>query len=77
MERPQAGQRDEFWRLQEAITDLSTTQAQHSDRIMRLEKRLEDGARPRNVWTPASPFPSVLGGSHNGMSPFYAANPAK
>jgi ubiquitin carboxyl-terminal hydrolase 4/11 len=66
MERSQVGSRDEFWRLQEVVSELTNTQAQHSDRIMRLEKRLDDGTRPRNVWTPASPFPSVLGGSHHG-----------
>lgn len=68
MERSSTGNRDDFWRLQVTLNELSTTQSQHTDRIMRLEKRLDDGIRPKNVWAPASPFPSVLGGSHHGKS---------
>ena len=70
MERSSGSTRDEFWRLQEALTELSNTQSQHTERIMRLEKRLEDGPRPKNVWAPASPFPSILGGSHPGKFKF-------
>lgn len=66
MERLSGATKDEVWRFQEALTELSNTQSQHTERIMRLEKRLDDGARPKGVWAPASPFPSILGGSHPG-----------
>jgi ubiquitin carboxyl-terminal hydrolase 4/11 len=66
MERQGTASREDIWRLQETLTDLSTTQAQHTERIMRLEKKADDGSRPRNVWAPGSPFPSVLGSSQNG-----------
>jgi ubiquitin carboxyl-terminal hydrolase 4/11 len=68
MERSSGATKDEIWRFQEALTELSNTQSQHTERIMRLEKRLDDGARPKNAWPPASPFPSILGGSHSGKS---------
>ena len=61
--------KEDFWRLQETISDISTTQAQHSERIMRLEKRRDEDSRLKNVWTPSSPFTSMLGGgSQNGES---------
>lgn len=66
MEQQLFATKDDFWRLQEAVTELSATQAQHSDRIMRLEKRGDDNMRGRNAWGPSSPFPSVLGSSHHG-----------
>jgi hypothetical protein len=49
--------RDELWRLQEDIKDLFATQGQHSERIMRLEKRRDEDTRVKNVWAPVSPFP--------------------
>ena len=50
--------RDDLWRLQETVSELTATQAQHNDRIMRLEKRREDELRGKNVWGPSmSPFP--------------------
>jgi hypothetical protein len=49
--------RDELWRLQEDIKDLFATQGQHSERIMRLEKRRDEDTRVKNVWGPVSPFP--------------------
>ncbi|ETI28379.1 hypothetical protein G647_00828 [Cladophialophora carrionii CBS 160.54] len=58
--------RDEFWRIQETLNDLSATQAVHSDRIMRLESKTPDGSRPRNLWGSTSPFP--LGSSHHDSS---------
>jgi hypothetical protein len=53
--------RDDIWRLQESVNELSATQAQHADRIMRLEKRREDDVRVKSVWGPMSPFPGGLG----------------
>ena len=76
MERQPFATKDEFWRLQDTLTELSTTQTQHTDKIMRLEKRLDDSGRPRNVWTPASPFPSVLGSSQHGVSLRFARDPS-
>ncbi|OQV11067.1 hypothetical protein CLAIMM_14967 [Cladophialophora immunda] len=55
--------RDELWRIQETLNDLSATQALHSDRIMRLEQKIPDGSRPRSLWGASSPFP--LGSSHH------------
>ncbi|KAK5078801.1 hypothetical protein LTR64_002783 [Lithohypha guttulata] len=55
--------REEIWRLQSAIDGLSTTQTQHAERIMRLEKRTEDGGRSKSLWGPSSPFPSGLSSS--------------
>ncbi len=66
MERQSLATKEEFWRLQDSIAELSATQAQHSDRIMRLEKKADEGVKPKNVWGPSSPFPSVLGSTHQG-----------
>ncbi|KAJ9608764.1 hypothetical protein H2200_006535 [Cladophialophora chaetospira] len=55
--------RDELWRIQERLEDLSATQALHSERIMRLESKTPDGSRSRSLWGSTSPFP--LGSSHN------------
>ncbi|KIY01606.1 uncharacterized protein Z520_03158 [Fonsecaea multimorphosa CBS 102226] len=55
--------RDELWRIQETLNDLSATQALHSDRIMRLEQKTPDSSRPRSLWGASSPFP--LGSSHH------------
>ena len=55
--------RDDIWRLQESLNELSTIQAQHTERIMRLEKRRDDDTRVKNVWGPMSPFPGGLGPS--------------
>ena len=55
--------RDELWRLQESLNEISTAQAQHAERIMRLEKRRDDDARVKSVWGPTSPFPVGLGGT--------------
>jgi hypothetical protein len=55
--------RDDIWRLQESLNEISTIQGQHTERIMRLEKRRDDDARLKSVWGPTSPFPGGLGGS--------------
>ena len=59
--------RDELWRIQETLNDLSTTQALHSERIMRLEQKTPEGSRSRSLWGSTSPFP--LGSSHHGKPP--------
>lgn len=66
MERQSFATKDEIWRIQDSLADLSATQAQQLERIMRLEKKVDDGARPKNVWGAASPFPSVLGPAAHG-----------
>lgn len=59
--------RDELWRIQETLNDLSSTQAHHADRIMRLEQKALDGSRStRNLWGAASPFPGTLSSSQHG-----------
>lgn len=68
MESQDLANRDELWRIQETLNELSATQALHSDKIMRLEQKTGDGSRPRSLWGAASPFPGVLGSSHHGES---------
>jgi hypothetical protein len=55
--------REELWRLQEDIKDLFVTQGQHSERIMKLEKRRDEDTRVKNVWGPVSPFPGSFANS--------------
>lgn len=57
--------REEFWRLQSTIDALSATQQQHAERIMRIEKKGEDGVKPKSLWGASSPFPSGLSSSHS------------
>ncbi|KIV90039.1 hypothetical protein PV10_07385 [Exophiala mesophila] len=65
--------RDELWRIQETLNDLSSTQAHHADRIMRLEQKALDGSRStRSLWGAASPFPGTLSSSQHDS----ALNPA-
>ncbi len=66
MESRDFATRDDLWRLQETLNDLSATQALHSDRIMRLEQKTPDGSRTRGLWGASSPFPGSL--SHHGMT---------
>jgi hypothetical protein len=60
--------KEDIWRLQETLGEISATQVQQSDRIMRLERRRDDDSRVKSVWGPGSPFTSVLGSSHPGIS---------
>lgn len=60
--------KEDMWRLQETLGEISATQVQQSDRIIRLERRRDDDGRVKSVWGPSSPFTSVLGASHPGMS---------
>lgn len=61
--------KEEFWKMQETLNDLSGIQSQHSERIMRLEKRRDDDVRVKGVWAPSSPFGNVLGSTpHPGMT---------
>ena len=54
--------RDDLWRLQNEMKNVYATQAEHADRLMRLERRQDDD-RVKSVWGTHSPFPSILGGT--------------
>ncbi|KAI4134634.1 MAG: hypothetical protein LQ347_001359 [Umbilicaria vellea] len=45
------------------MKNVYATQAEHSDRLLRLERRQDDDARVRSVWGNSSPFPSILSGT--------------
>lgn len=51
------------WRLQNELSRVQAVQQDHSERLLRLERKQEDDARMKSVWGGASPFPSVLGGT--------------
>jgi hypothetical protein len=54
---------NESWRSQSDIVRVQQVQAEHGERIARLERRQEDDARMKSVWGQSSPFPSVLSGT--------------
>ncbi|RMZ92366.1 hypothetical protein DV736_g368, partial [Chaetothyriales sp. CBS 134916] len=74
MERQPFATRDELWQIQDTITQLSSTQASHTDRLVRIESmlKIEDTSRTKNAWGPSSPFPSMLGSARSES----ALNPA-
>lgn len=53
----------DIWRLQDEMKNVYATQAEHSDRLLRLERRQDDDSRLRSVWGNSSPFPSILSGT--------------
>ena len=55
--------RDDLWRLQNDMKTVYATQAEHSHRIVRLERRQDDDARVKSVWGNTSPFPSGINGT--------------
>ncbi|MCJ1400957.1 hypothetical protein MMC11_004168 [Xylographa trunciseda] len=55
--------RDDLWRLQNEMKSVYATQSEHSDRLVRLERRLDEDTRMKSVWGTSSPFPSILGGT--------------
>ncbi|KAF2768609.1 UCH-domain-containing protein [Teratosphaeria nubilosa] len=57
------GSNNETWRLQSEVTRIAQSQAEHAERIARLERRADDDARMKSVWGQSSPFPSVLSGT--------------
>ncbi|RMZ82175.1 hypothetical protein DV738_g1717, partial [Chaetothyriales sp. CBS 135597] len=71
MERQSFATRDELWQIQDTITQLSSTQASHTDRLVRIESmlKIEDTSRTKNVWGPSSPFPSILGAGRPALNP--------
>lgn len=73
---PQFGlaSRDDLWRLQNEMKNVYATQAEHADRLMRLERRQDDDARIKSVWGNQSPFPSLLNGTPQQGMHHYIAN---
>ena len=55
--------RDDVWRLQNDMKNVYATQAEHADRLLRLERRQEDDTRSKSPWGNQSPFPSILSGT--------------
>jgi hypothetical protein len=55
--------RDELWRLQADMKSLFATHSEHTDRLLRLERRQEDDNRLKSVWGTSSPFPGILNGT--------------
>ncbi|MCJ1392657.1 hypothetical protein MMC18_005527 [Xylographa bjoerkii] len=55
--------RDDLWQLQNEMKSVYVTQSEHSDRLVRLERRQEEDTRMKSVWGTSSPFPSILGGT--------------
>lgn len=55
--------RDDIWRLQNEMKNVYATQAEHADRLMRLERRHEDDVRIKSAWGGQSPFPTTLSGT--------------
>jgi ubiquitin carboxyl-terminal hydrolase 4/11/15 len=53
--------RDDYWRLE--MLKVQHTQADHAERLARIERRQEDDARMKSVWGTSSPFPGVLSGT--------------
>lgn len=54
---------NDIWRFQTDMLRVQQTQADHAERILRLEKRQEEDARIKNLWGASSPFPGVLSGT--------------
>jgi hypothetical protein len=61
--------REELYHVQMDVKHVQAVQINHSDRLMRLEKRQADDAALKSVWGTSSPFPGVLSGTpQHGMS---------
>jgi len=54
---------EELYHVQMDVKHVQAVQINHAERLLRLEKRQADDAALKSVWGPASPFPSVLGGT--------------
>lgn len=46
--------------MQSEVARLQQTQAEHAERIARLERRQDEDARVKSVWGNSSPFPNAL-----------------
>ena len=68
---PQYGlaSKDDLWRLQNEMRNVYATQAEHADRLMRLEQRQDSDNRIKSPWGSQSPFPSTINGTpQHGMT---------
>ncbi|KAL8693544.1 MAG: hypothetical protein Q9224_003734 [Gallowayella concinna] len=59
----QLASRQDVWRLQTEMKNVYSTQAEHADRLSRLERHHTEDSRMKSVWGGQSPFPSILNGS--------------
>ena len=59
----QVASREDVWRLQNEMKNVYATQAEHADRLMRLERQHTDDSRMKPLWGSQSPFPGILNGS--------------
>lgn len=55
--------RDDVRRWQEGMFLVQQVQAEHAERLLRLERRQDDDARMKSVWGASSPFPGILSGT--------------
>ena len=56
--------------IQSQMKNVYATQAEHADRLTRLEQRPEPDSRSRSAWGNQSPFSGLLNGSsQHGMLP--------
>ena len=55
--------REEFYHVQMDVKHVQAIQINHSDRLMRLEKRQADDAALKSVWGASSSFPGILSGT--------------
>lgn len=54
--------------VQIQMKNVYATQAEHADRLMRLEQRQDSDSRLKSPWGSQSPFPGLLNGtSQHGM----------
>ena len=62
---PQYGlaSKDDLWRLQNEMKNVYATQAEHADRLMRLEQRQDSDNRMKSPWGGQSPFPGTINGT--------------
>ena len=62
---PQYGlaSKDDLWRLQNEIRNVYATQAEHADRLMRLEQRQDSDNRIKSPWGSQSPYPGTINGT--------------
>ncbi len=57
--------KDDVWRLQNEMKNVYATQAEHADRLARLEQRQEAEGRVKSPWgtTSHSPYHGPLNGT--------------
>ena len=54
---------NDIWRFQAEMLRVQQTQADHAERLLRLEKRQEEDARIKSLWGSSSPFPGMPSGT--------------